>query len=410
MRLHIIRSAFATNAYGIVMICLQSALACAIMALALGAMVDRLSKVGIESGIAERRLAIVKATDVDAPEARIMRRKEAVARISTQPGVEAAAVMSHVPLSPKDTSFGVCSDKDTFDAAVAAGSIERQGCAMPSAYAGSPAGLKALGIEIIDGRDFNAEDFDGPQPRTAIVTASFGRMLYGNRPIVGQLLQAGPENTLRIVGVVNDVIRPHPASLPSDHDVLFVPEWTADKTAFYLIRSADDAGLVQATTEAARTIARASHRVIVDGSSDTSLGALRRTYFGRDYSLLEILGVTIAGLLVVTTAGIVSLSWLWVLRRRRSIGIRRALGAKRGQIVRQFLIENACIVSVGAALGAAIAVGIGLWVPPLAIPPEQRLPTISIAYIVTVLAGQVAAFVPALRAASIHPAIVTRQT
>jgi putative ABC transport system permease protein len=407
MRLDHLRAALRNNTYSILLVVLQAALACAVSAIALGVMSDRFANIATDIGVPESGLAIIGATDVGNPEERIQRRKDAIARISAGTGNQAVAVISMVPLGPKDTAIGVCADKATFDAAVAAGSIERPGCAMPSVYSGSPEVLKALGAKVVDGRDFNARDFDVPQPRTVIVTSTFGRTLYGDRPIVGQLLQAGPDNALRIVGVVEDVIKPHPAKSPSDTEVVFVPEWTADKSAFYLVRS--PSGVVDSTgTNAVRTIAAASHRVIIEHGRARSLAELRHAYFSRDYSLLEILSVTVAALLLVTTAGIFSLSWQWVLQRRKSIGIRRALGAKRKTIVHHFLLENACVVACGATAGALAAAAAPLWAPGLHVSQEHRLPSILIAFAATLLIGQIAAFIPAMRAARIHPAISTR--
>jgi putative ABC transport system permease protein len=407
MRLDNLRAALKNNTYSILLVILQAALACAVSSIALGVMIDRFANITTDIGVPEPGLAIISTTDVGDPEERIQRRKDAIARISTMTGNQTVAVISMVPLGPKDTAIGVCADKATFDAAVTAGSIERQGCAMPSVYSGSPDVLKALGAKIVDGRGFNALDFDIPQPRTAIVTATFGRLLYGDRPIVGQLLQAGPDNALRIVGVIRDVIKPHPAKSPSDTDVVFVPEWTGDKSAFYLVRTPSSAGDSTAS-KAVRTITAASHRVIIEHGRARSLTELRHAYFSRDYSLLEILSATVAALLLVTIVGIFSLSWQWVLQRRKSIGIRRALGAKRKTIVHHFLLENACVVACGAAMGALAATVAPWWVPGLHVPQEYRLPSILIAFAATMLVGQAAAFIPAMHAARIHPAISTR--
>src|SRR3546814_11843736 len=67
---------------------------------------------------------------------------------------------------------------------------------------------------------------------------------------------------------------------------------------------------------------------------------------------------TIGALLLVTALGIVGLTSVWVSQRRRQIGVRRALGATRGDILRYFQTEHFLIVSVGIAMGMLLAYGL----------------------------------------------------
>src|SRR3546814_9346877 len=67
---------------------------------------------------------------------------------------------------------------------------------------------------------------------------------------------------------------------------------------------------------------------------------------------------TIVALLLVTALGIVGLTSFWVSQRRRQIGVRRALGATRRDILRYFQTENFIIVSVGLAMGMLPAYGL----------------------------------------------------
>jgi putative ABC transport system permease protein len=117
-------------------------------------------------------------------------------------------------------------------------------------------------------------------------------------------------------------------------------------------------------------------------------------------------GVSIA-LLAVTGFGLVGLASFWVQQRTRQIGVRRALGATRGDIVRYFQLENFLLTTAGIALGMAVAYAINLWLmhryqvarlPPGFLPVGASL---------LWLLGQVAVLGPALRAAMIPPSIAT---
>jgi hypothetical protein len=127
-----------------------------------------------------------------------------------------------------------------------------------------------------------------------------------------------------------------------------------------------------------------------------------------DHGLAVILGVVCAALVAVTAFGIVGLTSYWVAQRRRQIGIRRALGATRSVIVRYFQTENLLIAGAGAVLGVLLAVSLNLWM--VTSFQMQRLPlgyALIGAFLILSL-GQVAVLWPALKAASIPPALATR--
>ena len=127
-----------------------------------------------------------------------------------------------------------------------------------------------------------------------------------------------------------------------------------------------------------------------------------------DHGLAVILGTVCVALLLITGFGIVGLTSYWVAQRRRQIGIRRALGASRQAIVRYFQTENLLIAASGTALGIALAIAANLWM--VSSFEMQRLnPVYAFVGALAVLAlGQLAVLWPALRAASIPPALATR--
>jgi putative ABC transport system permease protein len=97
-----------------------------------------------------------------------------------------------------------------------------------------------------------------------------------------------------------------------------------------------------------------------------------------------------------------------VQKRTRQIGIRRALGATRGQILRYFQVENLLLTTLGIAIGMALAYGLNLLLMEryeLTRLPWQFLPMGAVTLWVL---GQVAVLSPALRAASVSPAMATR--
>jgi putative ABC transport system permease protein len=113
-------------------------------------------------------------------------------------------------------------------------------------------------------------------------------------------------------------------------------------------------------------------------------------------------------MLLVTALGIAGLANFWVQQRRRSIGIRRAIGATRGDILRYFQTENFLIVGGGLVLGMALALVLNL-----ALMQHYELPRLPLYYLpVGALVlwglGQLAVLGPALRAAAVPPVVATR--
>jgi putative ABC transport system permease protein len=97
-----------------------------------------------------------------------------------------------------------------------------------------------------------------------------------------------------------------------------------------------------------------------------------------------------------------------VAQRRRQIGIRRALGATRNAIIRYFQTENFLIAAAGAAAGVALAVSLNLWMVSAFEMQRLHVSYTIIGAIVVLLLGQAAVLWPAMKAASVPPALATR--
>jgi putative ABC transport system permease protein len=134
----------------------------------------------------------------------------------------------------------------------------------------------------------------------------------------------------------------------------------------------------------------------------------RTEQYQDDRGLAVILAVVCSALVAVTAFGIVGLTSYWVAQRRRQIGIRRALGATKNAIVRYFQTENLLIAAGGVVLGVALAVSLNLWMV-----TAFQMQRLNIAYalvgaVVVMILGQASVLWPALKAASIPPALATR--
>lgn len=135
---------------------------------------------------------------------------------------------------------------------------------------------------------------------------------------------------------------------------------------------------------------------------------MRRDYYGRDRAVAWLLTIVCAALLTITAFGIGGLVSFWVQQRTKQIGVRRALGATRGQILRYFQVENFLLATIGIALGMLGAYGLNQLLMTHYELPRLPLHYLPIGAISLWVLGQIAVFGPARRAAAVPPAIATR--
>jgi putative ABC transport system permease protein len=134
----------------------------------------------------------------------------------------------------------------------------------------------------------------------------------------------------------------------------------------------------------------------------------RKNIYMGERAVVRILTTVCVLLLAITAFGIVGLTSYWIAQRRRQIGVRRALGARRADILRYFHIENLLIAGMGVACGMALAIAINLWMVRSFEMTRMGLPFVLLGAVTVLLLGQLAVLWPALRAASIPPALATR--
>jgi putative ABC transport system permease protein len=135
---------------------------------------------------------------------------------------------------------------------------------------------------------------------------------------------------------------------------------------------------------------------------------VRAKAYRADVGMAILLGVICVILLCVTGAGIVGLTSFWVGQRRKQIGIRRALGATRTDILRYFQSENLLIAGGGVVLGAIVAIGLNLWLMKQFQMDRMPLAYVLVGVVALLLLGQGAVFAPALRASKVSPVEATR--
>jgi len=387
------------------LIVLQIALTCAIVANALFLIGERLERMNRSSGIVEPEIVRVQLNGIGEDANPEVLTREDLALLGAIPGVKAAATSSQLPFGNSSWNSGVT---------LAPG--QTHSTLNVSTYFGEGL-IAAFGLRLIAGRDFNREEYadwkavraEGSKvkPPAAILTRETAERLFPGKSGIGEVFYFGGDDPIRIVGIVDRLSRPGRQGRggESGYAMLLPVRLPYTVAGQYVLRALPDRR-AEVLTAAVKVLEKNNpNRIII--SQDT-FHDIRRRYFRGDRAVAWMLvGVSVA-LLLVTALGIVGLASFWVQQRTRQIGIRRALGATRGQILRYFQTENFVLATLGILLGIALAYGINYWLMerfettrlPIAFAPVGALALWSL--------GQLAVLGPALRAAQVPPAVATR--
>jgi putative ABC transport system permease protein len=385
------------------LIVLEIAVTCAILCNALFLIGGRLERMERISGLVEDELVRIQLTGIgrDAdPEALT---REDLAALGAIPGVAAVASVNQVPFGDSSWNSGISLRPDQSHPTLNA-----------THYFGSEDLLETMGLRLALGRDFRAEEYvdlldlgaGGAKITSVIISRAMAERLFPGKSGLGESFYFWGEEPIRVVGVVEHLARPNEANGPGNSEYAMVaPVRIPYNYGNYLLRVAPERRAETLEAAAAALERNNPNRILLN---QQTFEEIRRHYFRHDRAMAWLLVGVCLALLVVTALGIVGLASFWVQQRTRQIGIRRALGASRGQILRYFQTENFLLASFGIAIGMALAYGINLWLM-----DRYALPRLPIAFLpagagALWLLGQLAVLGPALRAAAVPPAVATR--
>lgn len=391
----------------------QIALACAILTNALFLLQRQLAPLLVDDGIVRNEVLLVDQLILGKGRwstAEVQATREALRAL---PGVRAVAPTTGVPM--RQVMTFELPVKSQAGVAVAA-----------TGYAGDGL-VQALGLEIVQGRDFSDEEYattgalfgDGNRNNTVpvVITEALARHLFPDGGALGGRLRGdeGPDDDSYyvVVGTVRHLLR---------YQLGELDDGQAEYSMLYPARKFDNLPVMsyvvrtdpQRRDEVAKAIPALLARqfggrlmrgvppAIVDYESQ------RRDAFAQRRAAVWLLGTVCVVVTLITVIGIASLSGYWIEQRTRQIGIRRALGATRRQILGHFRWENLLLTCAGLALGLPLALAINQLLMHYHELPRLPLQWLPIGAAALLLTGQLAVFGPAHRAAAIPPAVATR--
>jgi putative ABC transport system permease protein len=384
------------------LIVLEIALTCAIVCNAVFLIAQRMHRMDMPSGVAEHELVQVQVVDIgDRPDAKA-RGEEDLAALRAIPGVKSVARINQLPFT--DSSW---------NNSIYLSPTQTQPTLNATMYFGTDV-LRTLGTRLIAGRDFDPAEYAEYRdalrdrklaPHVVIITRALAQKLWPGQSALGKTIYFDPQTPMQVIGVVAGLIRPSLSEGENAAQWSTVVPLRFSGGGSYALRT--DPGQRERVIRAAVAALKSLDPKRIFRQQRT-LDDARAEFFQADRAMAGMLVGVILAVLLVTGLGIVGLASFWVAQRRRTIGIRRALGATRSDILRYFQTENFLIVTFGIVLGMLLAYGLSLWLMAHYEMPRLPVSYLPIGAIVLWLIGQAAVLGPALRAAAVPPVVATR--
>ena len=291
----------------------------------------------------------------------------------------------------------------------------------------TPDFLHDSGSEIELGRWLTTPDMINKQPVCVIGTEARRKLFeLGRTDVIGSLLKIDTES-YRIVGVLNNDMGSQYPELGTPGNMVFIPLTLSDalfgsftiskETAVPVVTQIDfDVFIITVahleyidnTANRVTQYFRTSHSKIKDWDVVIPLDLLKQREATQN--IFTIVMSSIAGIsLIVGGIGIMNIMLASVYERRKEIGTRRALGAQKGDILFQFLIETVFLTSMGGILGILLGVGISKIITFYANMPTYYSPiSIIAALLISSIVGVLFGTYPAWKAAQQNPIDVLR--
>jgi macrolide transport system ATP-binding/permease protein len=274
-----------------------------------------------------------------------------------------------------------------------------------------PSFMKTMQIPMIAGREIDERDRPGSQP-VAVVSESFAKANFGDENPLGQhIILKGPSKNptprdMEIVGVARNArYGGLKYTVPPVMYIAYNQGWPQPEDMVFELRTTGDPLLYVNTVR--DIVHRADARMPVS-SVMTQVGEIDKT-INQEIVFAELCSGFAILALVIACVGLYGTVSYNVARRTSEIGIRMALGAQRGRVVRMILKQVLVLAAVGLAIGVPVAFGTSKLVASFLFGMKPNDPiALSLAVAILLGAAILAGYAPARRASRIDPMVALR--
>lgn len=348
-----ILSAMLRNKTGVLLVGLQIALTLAVVANAVFIIAQRIERIHRPPGIDSQNLIFATSYGFGPNYDQRDTVRRDLDMLRSIPGVIAVTVSDGIPMSGGGSmsKFGATPDP-------------QKGTTNANTYFVDEHAVDAFGVKLIAGRGFTEQEVQfNPDPNNsdfvpaAIITQDVAKDLFGDEPALGKTIYDGLGHPAVVVGIMENMINAW-ITLEKTCNVVFEPRIPSGPQVRYAIR-----------TEPGRSgslVAEIERKLVESNTERAIISVHPHSYwvehsYRPDSRMVMFLSVIIVLMVAITALGVVGLASFHVSVRTKQIGTRRAIGARRIDIVRYFMVENWLLTTGGVLLGSLLAFAFGHW-------------------------------------------------
>lgn len=388
--------------YAIIMLVLQIALTLAVISNGLFIVSQRLEILQRESGLDEANTFVLTSSGFA---------ENFNAKTSMQADLDQLRQMPNIINAVATYSFPFSGSSDWDDLQTLAGN--NQNTVPAASYKLDEHGIEALGLSLIAGENFTASEVlwqtenNRTFPSVVIITSHVAKNLFNTldwSSVVGKTIFINNAQSAVIKGIVNQLQAPWDPLGLIENSIIY-PRVITRNSARYLIRTKTN--MLQTTiSETQHYLAMSNQQRMIRNVQ--SIETIKKQVYGPDIAAITIVLVVMTALTIIAVMGIAGMASFNVIKRHKQIGIRRALGANKIDILSYCFAENIIQTTFGVFIGCILAVGLNIFLVAQYALPKLPMSFIFLSVICLYVFGILATLKPALQAMNISPAEATR--
>ncbi len=394
-----ILSTFLRHKSSSILTILQISITFAVVVNSISIINQRLAKIDRESGLAETQIISMNVNPYGNDYDLEQNYRGDIELLRNTPGVIDATLVNQMPMSGSGSSSSIATSQKNFES----GENFNAGFYRSDSHL-----LNTFGVKLKTGRNFHEEEIvytEVPLKASGVlITQSLSKKLFPDGDALGQSLFFGGMET-PVIGVIEKMVGPWVESSIFEDNIV-MPIIGLSRNSKKLVIRAEDSQINELLGSVEKLLLKRNPNRVI--TQIRSLNETKNDSYSNDTAMTKVLWTVIGLLVLVTALGIVGIVSFNISQRTKQIGTRRALGAKKSDILRYFVTENILITSLGVILGSLITIGLNIYlIQTFEMTPIEWL-YFPVGILVMLLTGILSVWYPAIKASKVSPAVATQ--